>query len=52
MAVAAGDEQERGNKYSGERENKYSSSRCAKEKGETSKALDPRRELHNGNVHS
>lgn len=35
-----------------ERENEYFSSRCAKEKGETSKALDPCRELHNGNVHS
>lgn len=35
-----------------ERENEYSSSRYAKEKGETSKALDSCRELHNGNVHS
>lgn len=35
-----------------ERENECSSSRCAKGKGETSKALDPCRELHNGNVHS
>lgn len=48
-AAAAGDEKaaqkERGNKSN-------SSSGCAREKGETSEALDPCSELHNGNVHS
>lgn len=48
-AAAAGDEKaaqkERGNKSN-------SSSSCAREKGETSEALAPCSELHNGNVHS